>query len=196
MSGEHLTLDDPQLAAVLNESLKMFFALEELQPEAISAQHPVLEYPTLEEDALDEAVASERLLAAADLYVLYQHEMLGVFRVIAKLQGLLRAGTLHLRDGAAIFALYHFDHREALRWSRRDRQQAYAHLFGYGQAAVSNRRFHPLLNRLTQQLTRYQRDQRLLAALPPVPNTGCLADVRRAAHDLRANLLQSLVWTG
>src|ERR1700752_5151465 len=36
----------------------------------------------------DEAVASERIVAVADLYYIYQHEKLGVFRAIQKLQQL------------------------------------------------------------------------------------------------------------
>ena len=40
----------------------------------------------------DEAVVSERLLAVGDLYYCYQHERLGIFRVVQKLQELFRAG--------------------------------------------------------------------------------------------------------
>jgi len=40
----------------------------------------------------DETVASERIIAVGDLYYIYQHEKIGVFRVVQKLQELFRAG--------------------------------------------------------------------------------------------------------
>ena len=41
----------------------------------------------------DETVSSERLIAMGDLYYIYQHEAIGVFRAIKKLQELFRAGA-------------------------------------------------------------------------------------------------------
>src|SRR5262249_33091118 len=41
----------------------------------------------------DETITSERMLAVGDLYYIYQHEKIGVFRVMYKLQELFRAGA-------------------------------------------------------------------------------------------------------
>src|SRR5215210_5353774 len=69
----------------------------------------------------DETVTSERIIAAGDLYYIYQHETIGVFRVMRKLQELFRAGTIRLSGGQGAFALYQFDRREVLRYTERDR---------------------------------------------------------------------------
>ena len=50
--------------------------------------------------AYDETVTSERIIAVADLYYIYQHERIGVFRVMQKLQELFRAGAVQLSSGA------------------------------------------------------------------------------------------------
>jgi hypothetical protein len=47
-------------------------------------------------EAYDETITSERIIAVEDLYYLYQHEKIGVFRVVQKLQELFRAGTVRL----------------------------------------------------------------------------------------------------
>src|SRR5215510_12404311 len=69
----------------------------------------------------DEDVKSERILAVADLYYIYQHETIGVFRVMRKLQELFRAGAVRLSSGPGAFALYQFDRREVLRYTQKDR---------------------------------------------------------------------------
>ena len=45
-------------------------------------------------EAYDETITSERIIAVGDLYYLYQHEKIGVFKVVQKLQELFRAGTV------------------------------------------------------------------------------------------------------
>src|SRR6185369_14400264 len=65
----------------------------------------------------DETVTSERVLAVGDLYYIYQHEKIGVFRVVQKLQDLFRAGAVRLSAGAGAYALYQFDRREVLRYT-------------------------------------------------------------------------------
>ena len=50
----------------------------------------------------DDQVNRERISAIADLYYIYQHERLGVFRAVLKLQDLFRSGSVRLSD----FALY------------------------------------------------------------------------------------------
>src|SRR5471030_1286044 len=73
----------------------------------------------------DETVTSERILAVADLYYIYQHERIGVFRVVQKLQELFRAGAVRLSSGPGAFALYRFDRREVLRYTNQERISAY-----------------------------------------------------------------------
>src|SRR5262245_57676232 len=51
----------------------------------------------------DETVISERIVAVGDLYYLYQHERIGIFRAVQKLQELFRAGTVRLSSGAGAF---------------------------------------------------------------------------------------------
>ena len=53
----------------------------------------------------DEQVTSERLVAVADLYYIFQHEKIGVFRVIRKLKELFHAGAVRLSSGQGAFAL-------------------------------------------------------------------------------------------
>src|SRR3989442_1353573 len=47
----------------------------------------------------DDTVISERILATGDMYYIYMHERLGVFRVMGKLQELFKAGTLPISGG-------------------------------------------------------------------------------------------------
>src|SRR5262252_10564326 len=78
----------------------------------------------------DETITSERIIAVGDMYYIYQHEKIGVFRVVQKLQELFRAGTVRLSGGAGAYALYQFDRREVLRYTQRDRLIAYRRAFG------------------------------------------------------------------
>src|SRR5205814_6634721 len=99
----------------------------------------------------DEEITSERMIAVGDLYYIYQHETIGVFRVMQKLQELFRAGAVRLSAGPGAFALYQFDRREVLRYTQRDRLIAYRRAFGYGNAPVlpnsrANTDFHHLFN--------------------------------------------------
>ena len=87
-------------------------------------------------EAYDETITSERIVAVGDMYYLWQHEKIGVFRVVQKLQELFKAGTVRLSGGAGAFALYQFDRREVLRYTDRDRMAAYKRLFNYGGASV------------------------------------------------------------
>src|ERR1700744_3079229 len=84
----------------------------------------------------DETITSERIMAVGDMYYLWQHEKIGVFRVVQKLQELFRAGTVRLSSGQGAFALYQFDRRDVLRYTKNDRLSAYKRIFGYGAAAA------------------------------------------------------------
>jgi hypothetical protein len=78
----------------------------------------------------DDNVTSDRILASGDLYYLAIHELLGVFKVMHKLQELFRAGTLRISSGDGAYGLYRFDKHNILRYQMRDRRRAYARVLG------------------------------------------------------------------
>jgi hypothetical protein len=144
----------------------------------------------------DETVASERIIAVGDLYYIYQHERIGVFRAIQQLQQLFRAGTVYLSGGPGAYALYQFDRREVLRYTQRERLAAYRRAFGYGRAPVpagsrANTDFHPLFTQFVNQVSLFWRDKRISDVIRERaydPSFGSIAIVRRAGLDLRNNL--------
>jgi hypothetical protein len=144
----------------------------------------------------DESVTSERVIAVGDLYYIYQHERIGVFRVVSKLQELFRAGTVRLSGGPGAYGLYQFDRREVLRYTRRDRLAAYCRILGYGRSPVPagarpNAEFHPLFSHFVNQVALFWRDKRISDVIRERsfdPSFGSVAIVRRAGLDLRNNL--------
>jgi hypothetical protein len=146
--------------------------------------------------AYDETVTSERIIAVGDLYYIYQHEKIGVFRAVRKLQELFRAGTVRLSAGPGAYALYQFDRREVLRYTHRDRLSAYRRILGYGGAPVpsgsrANTDFHNLFGHFVNQVTLFWRDKRISDVIRERaydPSFGSIAIVRRAGLDLRNNL--------
>jgi hypothetical protein len=147
-------------------------------------------------EAYDETIASERIIAVGDVYYIYQHETIGVFRVVQKLQELFRAGTVRLSAGAGAYALYQFDRREVLRYTQRDRLAAYRRIFNYGSSPVPtgsrpNTDFHKLFAHFIHQVTLFWRDKRISDVIRERaydPSFGSIAIVRRAGLDLRNNL--------
>jgi len=146
--------------------------------------------------AYDDTITSERIVAVGDMYYLWQHEKIGVFRVVQKLQELFRAGTVRLSGGQGAFALYQFDRRQVLRYTARDRIAAYRRVFGYGggtapAGARPNTDFHHLFSHFIQQVTLFWRDKRISDVIRERaydPSFGSIAIVRRAGLDLRNNL--------
>ena len=144
----------------------------------------------------DDTVTSERIIAIGDLYYIYQHEKVGVFRSVLKLQQLFRAGTVRLSGGAGAYGLYQYDRRQVLRYTRRERMQAYRRAFGYTQAtpptgAKPNPDFHTLYVHFMTQVAQFFRDKRISDVIRPRatdPSLGSVAVVRRAGLDLRNNL--------
>ena len=144
----------------------------------------------------DEEVSSEHIIAVADLYYIYQHEKIGVFRVVNKMQELFRAGAVRLSSGEGAYGLYKWDRREVLRHTARERRSAYRRAFGYGRAPVPpgsrpNSEFHPLFGQFVNQVTLYWRDKRIsdvIRSRAYDPSFGSIAVVRRAGLDLRNNL--------
>ena len=94
------------------------------------------------------------------------------------------------------FALYQFDRREVLRYTKRDRLAAYKRIFGYGGAPVptgsrANSDFHKLFAHFIHQVTLFWRDKRISDVIRERaydPSFGSIAIVRRAGLDLRNNL--------
>ncbi|MGA8270584.1 MAG: hypothetical protein WB919_03435 [Candidatus Sulfotelmatobacter sp.] len=144
----------------------------------------------------DETITSERLMAVGDMYYLWQHERIGVFRAVQKLQELFKAGTVRLSAGPGAFALYQFDRRDVLRYTKRDRLSAYKRIFGYGAAPVptgsrANTDYHKLFSHFVHQVTLFWRDKRISDVIRERaydPSFGSIAIVRRAGLDLRNNL--------
>ncbi len=144
----------------------------------------------------DETITSERIVAVGDVYYIYQHEKIGVFRVVQKLQELFRAGTVRLSAGAGAFSLYQFDRREVLRYTQRDRIAAYRRIFGYGSGpgptgSRPNTDFHKLFAHFIHQVTLFWRDKRISDVIRERaydPSFGSIAIVRRSGLDLRNNL--------
>ena len=147
-------------------------------------------------EAYDETITSERIIAVGDVYYIYQHERIGVFRVVQKLQELFRAGSVRLSGGEGAFALYQFDRREVLRYTARDRLAAYRRIFNYGGTPVptgsrANTDFHKLFAHFVNQVTLFWRDKRISDVIRERaydPSFGSIAIVRRAGLDLRNNL--------
>src|SRR5579872_1411142 len=144
----------------------------------------------------DETITSERIMAVGDMYYLWQHEKIGVFRAVQKLQELFKAGTVRLSAGPGAFSLYQFDRRDVLRYTRDDRLSAYKRIFGYGGAPVptgsrANTDYHKLFSHFVHQVTLFWRDKRISDVIRERaydPSFGSIAIVRRAGLDLRNNL--------
>jgi hypothetical protein len=144
----------------------------------------------------DEQITSERLVAVGDLYYIYQHEKIGVFRVMRKLKELFHAGAVRLSSGPGAFRLYQFDRRDVLRYTLSERLMAYRKAFGYGNAPVPqgttpNVEFHNQFGHFVNQVALFWRDKRISDVVRERaydPSFGSIAIVRRAGLDLRNNL--------
>ncbi|MFC4604406.1 hypothetical protein [Rhodococcus kronopolitis] len=144
----------------------------------------------------DDNVNSERIVAVGDLYYIYQHEMIGVFKVVQKLKQLFEAGSVRLSGGPGAYRLYQFDRRDVLRYTRKDRHDAYRRVLGYGRGRGSaqsrpNTDFHMLFAHFDNQVTLFWRDKRISDVIRTGaldPSFGSIAVVRRAGLDLRNNL--------
>lgn len=144
----------------------------------------------------DEQVASERILAVADLYYLYQHEKVGIFKAVKKLQELFNAGAVRLSTGDGAYGLYRFDRRSVLRYTQNQRMQTYRRVLGYTTVAPManakpNREFHGLFTQFINGVAEFWRDKRISDVIRERaydPSFGSIATVRRAGLDLRNNL--------
>ena len=138
-----------------------------------------------------------RPAGSEDLYYIYQHEKIGVFRVIRKLKELFHAEAVRLSGGQGAFRLYQFDRRDVLRYTFRDRQPP------IGALLVMGAHLHPLgprrmwistshmMSHFVNQVALYWRDKRISEVVRVRaydPSFGSIAIVRRAGLDLRNNL--------
>lgn len=207
-------LSDPRLVEIINTNITRWKE-DNHEAERLRADYPpdggLLNLAGLGDDGVedladarhapqlprfDEQVTSERIIGAGDLYYLYQHEKLGVFRAVLKLQELFKAGRVKLSEGDGAIRLYQFDRQKVLRYTRRERMQAYRRVFGYTDAqlpaaARPNTEFHKLFTNFSNVTAQYYRDQRVSEVIRtgggPV-TFGSVAVVRRAGLDLRNNL--------
>jgi hypothetical protein len=146
--------------------------------------------------AYDENVNSTRINAVGDLYYVYQHEKIGVFKVVQKLKELFEGGAIRLSGGPGAYRLYQFDRRDVLRYTKDDRIAAYRRVLGYGSGLGSaqsrpNTDFHTLFSHFINQVTLFWRDKRISDVIRERaldPSFGSIAVVRRAGLDLRNNL--------
>ena len=143
----------------------------------------------------DDAVVPSQLHAAAELYFIYQHERMGVFRVTDVLRRLYRDGRMRIQRGPGARGLYLLEKWHPLRYGPRDRRIAYMRVFNYGKAprpagALVNVNFHYQLVALMSSLAQYFRDLtigevirggQILEQRP----YGTIATVQRLATDLR-----------
>lgn len=144
----------------------------------------------------EDDVASERLLAIADLYYIYQHERIGVFNAVLKLQELFKSGRVRLASGPGAMMLYQYDRQKVLRYTKSERFQAYRRVFGYtdsqlNSGAKPNSSFHGLFMNFNTLVAQFFRDQRVSEVIRPDGSNlafGSMAVVRRAGLDLRNNL--------
>jgi hypothetical protein len=147
----------------------------------------------------DDTVTSDRILSTGDLYYIFMNERTGIFRVMAKLQELFRAGTLRISNGPGAYGLYRFDKHGILRYRQRDRLRAYRRVFGYtrsdpGPNARPNPEFHGLFTHFIGETAKFWRDKRIAEVIrerATDPTFGSIAIVRRAALDLRNNIKNS-----
>jgi hypothetical protein len=144
----------------------------------------------------DDNVNSERIVAVGDLYYIYQHERIGVFRAVQKLKQLFEAGAVRLSGGQGAYRLYQFDRRDVLRYTAADRVAAYRRVLGYGRGLGAGRSrpntdFHMLFTHFANQVTLFWRDKRISDVIRERandPSFGSIAVVRRSGLDLRNNL--------
>ena len=151
-------------------------------------------YPSLVAD-FDEAVIPSQLHAASDLYFIYQHERMGVFKVAEVLKRLFRDGRMRIQRGPGARGLYLLDKWQPLRYSPRDRAIAYMRVFNYGRAprpagAIVNQNFHYQFVALMTALAQYFRDITIGEVIRGSSTIdqrpyGTLATIQRLGTDLR-----------
>jgi hypothetical protein len=111
----------------------------------------------------DDSVIPSQLHAAAELYFIYLHEQMKVFKVADVLRQLFQLGRMRIQRGPGARGLYLLEKWKPLRYTLRDRMIAYRRVFNYGKApapagAVVNKNFHRQFVALMASLAQYFRD--------------------------------------
>jgi hypothetical protein len=91
-------------------------------------------FPHIEPD-FDESVIPTQLHSAAELYFIYQHERMKVFRVVGVLMRMFHSGQMRIQRGPGARALYLLEKHHPLRYKHRDRLLAYRRVFNTGTLA-------------------------------------------------------------
>lgn len=156
-----------------------------------------LRTPTLSND-FDEAVIPSQLHAAADLYYIYQHERMQVFRVVEVLLRLFHEGRMRIQRGPGARALYLIEKHRPMRYTQSHRLLAYRRAFNYGNLtppsdAIVYRNFHHQFLAFASAIAQYFRDlligevirgSQLINQRP----FGSQATIQRVGEDLRFQL--------
>jgi hypothetical protein len=121
-----------------------------------------INWPDIAAD-FDDSIVPAQIQAVAELYFIYQHERMGVFRVVDMLRRLFHEGRMKVHRGPGARGLYLLDKWQPLRYGPRDRLAAYMRVFNYGRAprppgAIVNVNFHFQLVALMTALAQYFRD--------------------------------------
>jgi hypothetical protein len=111
----------------------------------------------------DDAIFPSQIQASAQLYFIFQHERMGVFRIAKILKDLFHAGRMRMQQGPGARMLYVLEKWEPLRFSAQHRLAAYKRVFNYGRTpappgGIVNRNFHFQLVGLMSALAQYYRD--------------------------------------
>ena len=141
-------------------------------------------------------ITSERLVAVGDLYYIYQHEKIGVFRVIRSSRSCFRRARCGCRAARARFcstssiAATCCDIRVTIACRRIGGRSATA-TRPCRKARTPNADFHNQFGHFINQVALFWRDKRISDVIRERaydPSFGSIAIVRRAGLDLRNNL--------
>ncbi|MEN8762098.1 MAG: hypothetical protein ABF290_06650 [Thiogranum sp.] len=159
-----------------------------------------LPYRYLKPD-FDESVIPSQLHAAAELYYIYQHERMKIFKVVDVLRQLFQLGRMRIQRGPGARGLYLLEKWKPLRYTLRDRMIAYRRTLNYGSAgapagAVVNKNFHRQLVAFMTALAQYFRDLTVGEVIRGSENIderpfGNIASIQRLGVDLRYALDRS-----
>jgi hypothetical protein len=143
----------------------------------------------------DDSVFPSQLQAASQLYFIFQHERMGVFRIARILKDLFHAGRMRMQQGPGARMLYVLEKWEPLRFTAHHRLAAYKRVFNYGRApaapgGIVNRNFHYQLVGLMSALAQYYRDLTIGEVIRGSSQIdqrpyGNVATVQRIALDMR-----------
>lgn len=82
----------------------------------------------------DKSVIPPQLLAAAELYFIYQVDRMKLFQVVDVLRRLFQNGQIRIQRGPGARGLYILEKWRPIRYKARDRLLAYRRVFNYGRA--------------------------------------------------------------